>query len=109
MILFLTDWVSEFAPAKFQKVLSFTVGWLCVLGWQVGMASVSYTAAQQIGAMAVLTSPNSYAIEGWHLAMIDWAITFVAIFCNTVFFRKLPLMEGLVMILHWYVCTEDCV
>ena len=66
------------------------------------MASVSYAAAQQIGAMAVLTTP-SYVIEGWHLAMIDWAVTLVAILCNTVFFRKLPLMEGLVMILHWYV------
>lgn len=102
-----TDWVSEFAPARFQKVLSYTVGWLCVLGWQVGMASVSYTAAQQIGAMAVLTSPDTYAIKGWHLALIDWGITFVAIACNTVFFKKLPLMEGLVMVLHWFVSRAE--
>lgn len=26
-------WVSEFAPRKYQKQLSYVVGWLCVIGW----------------------------------------------------------------------------
>lgn len=26
-------WVSEFAPRKYQKILSYIVGWLLVLGW----------------------------------------------------------------------------
>ncbi|KAL2289512.1 hypothetical protein FJTKL_01782 [Diaporthe vaccinii] len=28
-------WVSEFAPRDYQKFISYLMGWLCVLGWQV--------------------------------------------------------------------------
>ena len=54
-------------------------------------ADASQAAAQQIGAIIVLTN-SSYTIQGWHLALIDWAVTIFAIMCNTLLFRKLPLM-----------------
>ena len=40
-------WVSEFAPAKYQKQLSYAVGWLVCLGWQSAMPTVAYVGAQQ--------------------------------------------------------------
>lgn len=40
-------WVSEFAPAKYQKQLSYAVGWLVTLGWQSAMPTVAYVGAQQ--------------------------------------------------------------
>lgn len=36
-------WVSEFAPVGVQKVLSYVVGWFCVLGWQAGIAGQSFS------------------------------------------------------------------
>jgi hypothetical protein len=32
--------VSEFAPPRLQKQLSYGVGWLCALGWQAAMPAV---------------------------------------------------------------------
>ena len=44
-------WVSEFAPAKYQKLLSYAVGWLVALGWQSAMPTVAFVGAQQILAL----------------------------------------------------------
>ena len=66
------------------------------------MASVSYAAAQQLGAIAVLTD-SDYTIKGWHLALIATAVTIFAVVFNTLLFRELPLLEGLVMVLHMCV------
>lgn len=50
--------ISEFAPSSIQRLLSYLVGWLTVLGWQVGLASVSYAAAVQIEGFAILVNPD---------------------------------------------------
>jgi len=42
----------------------------------------------------------SYTPTGWQTALFSWAFLLLAIFANTVMFRKLPLMEGLAMVLH---------
>lgn len=57
------DWVSEFAPRRYQKPLSYTVGWLCALGWQAAMPSVAYLGAQQVLALISVCNP-SYVIQG---------------------------------------------
>lgn len=41
-------WVSEFSPRSSQKFLSYMVGWLGVLGWQVGVAYASYLSATEV-------------------------------------------------------------
>jgi amino acid transporter len=55
-------WISEFAPSKFQKLLSYLVGWLTVLGWQVGLSSVSYAAAVQIEGLAILVKSDYWGV-----------------------------------------------
>lgn len=55
--------------------------------------------AQQIEAIIVLADP-SYTIQGWQTALLSWAVLLVAIFANTVIFRKLPLIEGIAMFVH---------
>ncbi|KAK6398017.1 hypothetical protein LTR65_003097 [Meristemomyces frigidus] len=92
-------WSSEFAPKKYQKPLSFFVGFFCVLGWQTSLAAACYASAQQIVAIMVVANPD-YVFAGWHTALFSWAVLVFAIFANTVMFRKLPLIEGLVMFLH---------
>jgi len=92
-------WVSEFAPAKYQKILSYAVGWLCALGWQAAMPTVAYIGAQQIMALISVCDP-SYVIQGWHGALLTMAMVASAISFNTFAIGKLPVLEGLAVILH---------
>ena len=87
------------APPKYQKFLSYTVGYLCVLGWHASLAGTCYASGQQVQAIIVLANPN-YTIHTWQTALLAWAVVVTAIFFNTVMFRKLPMIEGIVMIAH---------
>ncbi|KAK7948538.1 amino acid transporter [Apiospora aurea] len=88
-------WVSEFAPQRYQKLLSYMVGWFSGLGWQTALFVTSYTAAQQFEALIALNVP-SYQIQGWHGTLLSIAITVFAIVFNTALARQLPLFEVLV-------------
>ena len=91
--------MSEFAPKKHQKFLSYIVGWLCVLGWQTGIASIAYLAGGQIQGLVILNN-GSYVPERWHGTLLVIAVATFAILFNTVLARKLPLVEGIVLVLH---------
>jgi choline transport protein len=71
-------WISEFSPRKYQKVLSFFVGWLCVLGWQAGVAIGCFLAGTQIQGLIVLNN-DSYVYERRHGTCLTIAVVlFVA-------------------------------
>jgi choline transport protein len=92
-------WVSEFAPPSLQKFLSYIVGWLCVLGWQVGNVAIGFLAANQISALMILNN-ESYVPQRWHVTLILIAlVTFCQVF-NTFFAHRLPLVEGVALVLH---------
>jgi choline transport protein len=92
-------WISEFAPRGSQKILSYFMGWLCVLGWQSGVAIGSYLAATEIQGLIVLNNDN-YVYQRWHGTLLTIAIVaFVALF-NTFLAKHLPLVEGIVLCLH---------
>jgi choline transport protein len=82
-----------------QKFLSYTVGYLCVLGWHASLAGTCYASGQQIQAIIVLARPN-YAIQNWQTALLAMAIVIVALIFNTLLYRKLPIVEGIVIIAH---------
>ncbi|KAK0666599.1 putative amino-acid permease [Cercophora samala] len=92
-------WVSEFAPQSSQRFLSFIVGWLSVLGWQVGNAAIAFLMAQQIQGLVILNHP-SYVPERWHLTLLAIAIMTVCMVLNTLLYRALPLLETLALLLH---------
>ena len=92
-------WVSEFAPRSAQKFLSFVTGWLCVLGWQVNIASGGYIIAVIVTGLTTLLNPN-YVYEPYHGTLLIMAVNVVAIVFNTFFARKLPLIEGLILVIH---------
>lgn len=94
-------WVSEFAPREHQKFLSYLVGWLCVLGWQTGIPSIGYLAGTQIQGLIILNNPN-YVPERWHGTLLVIAVASYSIIFNTVLARRLPLIEGIVLILHLF-------
>ncbi|KAH8646232.1 amino acid/polyamine transporter I [Xylariales sp. PMI_506] len=92
-------WVSEFAPRRHQKFLSYLMGWLCVLGWQTSCAATAYIAGTQIQGLIVLNYP-SYVYEAWHGTMLTIAVAAFAVVFNTVLASKLPLIEGIVLVIH---------
>ncbi|KAF1837627.1 amino acid transporter [Decorospora gaudefroyi] len=92
-------WVSEFAPRSSQKFLSYMVGWLGVLGWQTAAATVSYLTGKQIQALIILWNPN-YIPKAWQGTMLIWAVLSICLLFNTFFSRKLPLIEGVIVVLH---------
>ena len=96
-----SPWLIEnaVAPPNCQKFLSYTVGYLCVLGWHASLAGTCYAAGQQIQAVIVLADAN-YTIHTWQTALLAWAVVVIAIFFNTVMFRRLPIIEGILMFGH---------
>lgn len=93
------DWVSEFSPPRTQKQLSYLVGWLCVLGWQVGNTAIGYLCGTIIQGLVILNNP-SYEAKPWHGTLIIFAVlTFCYIF-NAFLASKLPLLEGIVVVIH---------
>ena len=92
-------WVSEFAPPSTQKILSYVIGWFCVLGWQAGIAGQSFSVGLQIQGLIVLNDAT-YIPQPWHSTLLAIGAVSVGCIFNTFFARKLPLVETLMLALH---------
>ncbi|PLB48531.1 amino acid transporter [Aspergillus steynii IBT 23096] len=92
-------WVSEFAPASCQKFLSYITGWLCAMGWQCAIVSITFLAGTIIQGLIVLNNEN-YDFQRWHGTMLVIAITLFSILFNTFLAKKLPFVEVIILILH---------
>jgi len=68
-------------------------------GWQVNIASGSYLVATQIQGIIVLND-SSYVAQPWHATLMIIAVAAVSILFNTFFAKKLPLIEGIILIIH---------
>ncbi|OQO14715.1 hypothetical protein B0A48_00096 [Cryoendolithus antarcticus] len=65
------------------------------------MPAVAYTAAIQVIALIATVDAN-YVIQGWHGAVLTIAFVTFAILFNMFAINKLPLIEGLVVIIHLF-------
>ncbi|KIW33263.1 uncharacterized protein PV07_00130 [Cladophialophora immunda] len=92
-------WVSELAPPRFQRGLSYSVGWLIALGWQVFLCSVSFEVSTLILGLATLNFPG-YTILAWHETLLTIAIVVFCVLFNIFLAVRLPLIEAVVLILH---------
>ncbi|KIH92615.1 amino acid permease [Sporothrix brasiliensis 5110] len=92
-------WVSEFAPPRAQKFFSYTIGWVSVLGWQTGLASLAFLAGTMIQGLLVLAQPT-YVFENWHGTLLVIGITAFCIVFNTFLAGRLPIVEGTVLVVH---------
>lgn len=95
-------WVSEFAPPSCQCILSYFTGWVCVLGWHTGIAGCSYTVANMMVGIIAINYPDSYTYQPWHVTLLVIAVAVVALFFNTFLAQKLPLIEGIILIIHCF-------
>ncbi|KAL5433701.1 hypothetical protein PMIN07_000398 [Paraphaeosphaeria minitans] len=92
-------WVSEFAPRRYQKVLSYYSGWLTAVGWQVYLASVCFLVGTTIQGLITLNNAN-YGYERWHGTLLAIAVVVFTISFNTVFASKLPKVEAVALVVH---------
>lgn len=126
-------WVSEFAPRKYQRPLSYFIGWLSVLGWQAATAGSAYLTGTMIqgmylsrnasgpphrhrhylcvflgqlhrltldsAALIILNNP-SYVSQPWHGTLLTIACMGVTVLFNAFLARKLPLVEGTLVVIH---------
>jgi choline transport protein len=58
------------------------------------MATTVFATTQQLRGLIVLNWPSHF-VKGWHSTLLAVAITAFVILWNTVFVRKLPLIEGI--------------
>ncbi|KAK5682094.1 hypothetical protein LTS10_005219 [Elasticomyces elasticus] len=94
-------WVSEIAPKRVQKQMSYVVGWMALIGWQVAVPANAYIFAQQIVALISVCQPN-YVSEGWQTALITIASAVAAITLSVFVMQKLTLAEGLAVVVHCF-------
>ncbi|KAK5130535.1 hypothetical protein LTR08_001965 [Meristemomyces frigidus] len=92
-------WVSEFAPPRFQQGLSYSVGWLLAIGWQVYLAGVCFMVGGVIQGLIALNQPD-YVYHRYHATLLAMAVIAFSVVFNTVLAVRLPLIEGVVLILH---------
>jgi choline transport protein len=92
-------WVSEFAPKKHQKFLSYIAGWLSVLGWQTALVGSAYSVGLAVQGMIALNNPG-YTVPSWHGVVLTIGAVLLTIIFNTIGLRKLPSLEGAMLVVH---------
>jgi len=93
------DWVSEFAPPNYQKLLSYFTGWMSVMSWQAGAASGPFLVGTMIQSL-VYVNKESYSATNWQGTMMVWAITFIVYLGNVYGGRAMPVFQNVMLIVH---------
>lgn len=92
-------WVSEFAPPRYQKILSYCSGWLSTLSWQAGNASGGFLVGTLIQSLMIIKDPN-YAAPGWQGFLLVIPVMLICIGLNIWGTRVLPMMQNAIMAVH---------
>ncbi|EGX90158.1 amino acid permease 2 [Cordyceps militaris CM01] len=91
-------WVSEFAPERYQKILSYLTGWTSTLAWQAGNALGMFEVGIVI--QAIITANIEYNAPRWHATIINIVFTLFALAANILGSRALPYWQNAVFALH---------
>lgn len=92
-------WVSEFAPAGWQKEASYAAGWMSSLGWIASLAGGTYVCADLVQ-VAVNLVWVDFVMSAWQLFLIILALLLITIVLNTLGARVLPAFEVASLIGH---------
>ena len=74
-------------------------GWLIALGWQTWLAGTSFVWGLVLQGLIALND-LSYAWNNWQGTLLVIAIIVFSFIFNTVLASRLPLVEGILLILH---------
>ncbi|KAJ7821642.1 amino acid permease-domain-containing protein [Mycena leptocephala] len=92
-------WVSEFAPPKYQKPLSYLTGWMSALSWQAGNASGSYLTGSLIQALITISNPD-YSPTSWQGTLLMFSMVLVLFLANVFGAKKLPVGQNFLVVMH---------
>ena len=93
-------WVSEFAPVRVERFLSYVVGWLTFTGWQSAITAIGSIVAGAIQGLIALKNPD-YGWERWHTTLLTIAVVSFCVFINVFVARRLPLVESFLALVHF--------
>ncbi|MCJ1475970.1 hypothetical protein MMC13_004634 [Lambiella insularis] len=92
-------WVSELAPPKYQKVLSYVTGWMSVLSWQAGAASGSFLTGTVIQALLAVNDPN-YSPTNWQGTLFVCAMALLLYIANIWGWKLTSMVQNFLLFLH---------
>ncbi|KAH9909533.1 GABA permease-like protein [Xylariomycetidae sp. FL2044] len=92
-------WVSEFAPRKYQRLLSYISGWLATTSWQAGTAGGAFFNGTLLQGM-IAAYDRSYIPTRWQGTLFVLAICLVQGIVNTLFVSQLPTLQKISFIPH---------
>jgi choline transport protein len=96
----LYHWVAEFGPKAVQRYLSYIVGWMSMIAWLTGAATLNLIAGGLIQGLAKLWYPH-YSSQNWHETLIVIGIGIISTSLNTLAVKYLPLFELLSLFGHF--------
>lgn len=76
-----------------------SLGWLSAIGWQVYLAGVAFMVGSIIQGLIAL-NVTDYVWHAWHGTLLSIAAISFSIIFNTALAVQLPMIEGVVLILH---------
>jgi choline transport protein len=71
-------WVSEFAPEKYQRFLSYAAGWMSSLGWIASVASSVFVVTTMVEALIEVTAPD-FSFPNWQYTLVGKGPAFIVL------------------------------
>ncbi|KAJ9610790.1 polyamine transporter tpo5 [Cladophialophora chaetospira] len=110
-------WVSEFAPPRYQKFLSYSAGWMSTLGWLASTASSVFVCSTLIEVLIEITNED-FVFPNWQYTLMSIALMVITIFFNTWGATTLPMVETVSLYGHllgflitiiplWVMCPKN--
>ncbi|KAI1390834.1 amino acid transporter [Hypoxylon trugodes] len=92
-------WVAILAPRKYKRFCGYLTGWLTSLAWIATLAVGSMFTGTIIQGLIILNYAD-YEAKSYHGTFLAWAVIAVTIFVNTVIAGLLPVLEGVILLIH---------
>ncbi|KAK3717684.1 hypothetical protein LTR37_005751 [Vermiconidia calcicola] len=92
-------WVSEFAPDKYQKFLSYLAGWVSTIAWQAGNAMGIFITGSLVQTI-ILINNDSYAFPAWQGTLLAILMVVIAYGANIYGAKVLPYWQNIFFALH---------
>lgn len=70
------------------------------MGWQVYLAGICFMVGSVIQGLIVLNNLDTYGYQAWHGTLLTMAVILFVVLFNTLLAVRLPLIEGLLLIVH---------
>ncbi|KAH9908480.1 putative choline transport protein [Xylariomycetidae sp. FL2044] len=92
-------WVAILAPRKYKRFCGYLTGWLTTIAWIATLAVGSIFTGTIIQGLIILNYPD-YVPQNYHGVFLAWSAIAVCVLVNTVLAGFLPVLEGVVLLVH---------